>query len=176
MEALSWCPAKPEDFPKIAEFYRYVIANTETMPVFGRWIYGLHPDDEGIREYLNSGTMFTLEKDGTIAAAFAVTLSQGEDYHDTPWQIPLADDEAAVVHLLCVNPAMQRQGIAKAAMAMILDYARQQGKLALRLDALACNTPAHKLYEGLGFRKMGTAHWYACNVGWTDFFLYEYLL
>ena len=49
-------------------------------------------------------------------------------------------------------------------------------KKALRLDALACNTPAQQLYESLGFQKRGIAHWFADNVGWTDFYLYELLL
>lgn len=52
----------------------------------------------------------------------------------------------------------------------------QQQKLAVRLDALASNTPAHRLYEKLGFLRRGEASWYTSNAGQTDFYLYEYIL
>ena len=37
----------------------------------------------------------------------------------------------------------------------------RKGLKAVRLDALACNTPAHRLYESLGFQKRDVRHWYA---------------
>ena len=46
----------------------------------------------------------------------------------------------------------------------------------MRLDTLACNTPAQRLYESLGFQKRDQRRWYADNVGWADFFLYELIL
>ena len=49
-------------------------------------------------------------------------------------------------------------------------------KKAVRLDALSCNKPAHKLYESLGFINRGTERWYAENVGWMEFFLFEFVL
>ena len=52
----------------------------------------------------------------------------------------------------------------------------RKGLKAVRLDALACNTPAHRLYESLGFQKRDVRHWYAENTGWYDFYLFEYLL
>ena len=45
---------------------------------------------------------------------------------------------------------------------------------AIRLDALASNTPAHKIYERLGFEYRGKQHLYAENTGWTDFYFFEY--
>ena len=49
----------------------------------------------------------------------------------------------------------------------------QNGKKSVRLDALASNTPAHKIYEALGFQYRGKQHLYAENTGWTDFFFFE---
>lgn len=43
----------------------------------------------------------------------------------------------------------------------------------MRLDALCCNTPAHRLYEALGFVKRDARNWYTRNAGEIDFFLYE---
>ena len=44
---------------------------------------------------------------------------------------------------------------------------------AIRLDALASNTPAHKIYKALGFEYRGKQHLYAENTGWTDFYFFE---
>ncbi len=58
----------------------------------------------------------------------------------------------------------------------VIDLAKGMGKKAVRLDALACNAPAHRLYESLGFKKRGVCRWYAENTGWFDFYLFECLL
>ena len=52
--------------------------------------------------------------------------------------------------------------------------AHDKGMLAIRLDALASNTPAHRIYERLGFEYRGKQHLYAENTGWTDFFFFDY--
>ena len=176
MENMELTQVRVEDFETVAAFYRDAIDHTEEMPRFGRWIYGLHPTDGMILAYIQSGAMYICQKDGEIFCAFALTPSQGSDYHHTAWGLYLEDDEAAVVHLLCVNPKYQHQGIGKGAMALAIALAGQMGKKALRLDALACNTPAHRLYEYLGFQRRGTAHWFTNNVGWTEFYLFELIL
>ena len=78
-----------------------------------------------------------------------------------------------MVHLLCVAPELQKQGVARETMGLVIELSRERNKKAVRLDALACNIPAHRLYESLGFQKRDQRRWYADNVGWTDFFLYE---
>ncbi len=54
----------------------------------------------------------------------------------------------------------------------IATYARWS-KGTVRLDALASNTPAHRIYERLGFEYRGQQHLYAENTGWTDFYFFE---
>ena len=164
------------DFDRLTRFYRDVIEHTETMKRYGRWVSGQHPTDAMIRGYLQAGAMYDCEKDGSIVSAVAVTPNQGADYHGIEWASSLADDEVAVIHILCVDPMLQRQGIARQTMRLAIDLARSLKKKAVRLDALACNIPAHRLYESLGFQRRGEQHWYADNVGWTDFFLYEFVL
>lgn len=167
---------QPGQFEALTRFYRYAIDNTPDMSRYGRWIYGLHPTEDMIRSYVQSGAMYTCGLNDEIRCAFALTPNQGSDYHHTNWEKNLKDDEVAVVHLLCVNPDDQHQGIGRRSMELAMELAREMGKKAIRLDALACNSPAHRLYESLGFRQRGTAHWFADNVGWTDFYLYERLL
>ena len=168
--------ANINDFDKLTQFYRDAILNTDNMEIYAKWIYGKHPTDAMILRYIEAGAMFFCEKDGFIASAVAVTPCQSDDYHNIDWKIQLSDDEAAVVHILCVNPCLQKQGIAKMTMRLVIELCRSENKKAVRLDALSCNSPAHRLYEGLGFEKRGQQRWSTDNVGWTDFFLYEFIL
>ena len=75
-----------------------------------------------------------------------------------------------------MNPHFQGLGYAKEIMKDVMELAKGRGLKAVRLDALACNIPAHRLYMSLGFKKMDERRWYADNTGWIDFYLFEYLL
>lgn len=163
------------DFEQVVQFYRDAIARTAHMDSYARWEYGKHPTDAMLRGYIERGALYLGKQDGCLVSAVAVT-SQSADYHDTEWSVPLADEEVAVVHLLCVTPDWQGMGIARETMEQVIERGRATGKRAVRLDALTCNTPAHRLYESLGFRKRGQQRWYADNVGWADFFMYELVL
>ena len=141
------------DLSRILCFYKLVIRETSDMPRYGRWIYGLHPTEEMVEDYVRQGVMYRLEDGQDIAAVVAVTPYQGEDYHGIDWQDELADDEVAVVHLLAVNPHFQKRGYARTAMKEVIELVREKSVKAVRLDALECNAPAHRLYESLGFKK-----------------------
>ena len=41
--------ATEQDFQRITQFYRDVIAHTEHMDIYARWIYGQHPTDDMIQ-------------------------------------------------------------------------------------------------------------------------------
>lgn len=167
---------KKDDFDRITNFYRYVTQHTPGMVQNGRWIYGQHPTDEMIERYITAGNMYYIENNSQMMAAVALTPFQESDYNSVDWSRTLKDDEVCVVHLLCVNPDMQRSGIAKALMKAIIDLAKKTGKRAVRLDALSCNEPANELYKKIGFVKCGTQNWFAENTGWIDFYLYEFVL
>ena len=133
-----------------------------------------HPTVEGIRANIDEGSMYLYRESGAIVGAMAVTMYQGEDYHDINWMQQVADDKVAVIHILAVNPDAQGKGIGSKMIREAIRLALNNGILAVRLDALASNTPAHRLYERLGFEYRGKQHLYAENTGWTDFYFYEY--
>lgn len=165
-----------EDFEAVCGFYKYVVDATPDMKIYARWIYGLHPSDDIIRSYIEQGCMYISLDNSVINAAVAVTPSQGEEYRPVTWGIDLADEEVAVVHILCTDPKCQRHGLGKAVMREVIEFARREGKKAVRLDALEGNDPAHKLYQDLGFTHHGVKNWYVSNLGHADFHLYEYVL
>jgi len=161
------------DFEAIMAFYDDVIDSTPEMLRYARWQKGKHPTREGVKAYIEEGSMYVYEEDGTLVGAMAVTMYQGDDYNAIEWSQQVADNEAAVIHILAVNPDYQGKGIGSEMIREAIRLAKTNGMKAIRLDALASNTPAHKVYEALGFEYRGKQHLYAENTGWTDFYFYE---
>ena len=166
--------ATQNDFDAIITFYDDVTERTPEMTTYARWQKGKHPTEEGINAYINEGSMYLHRDNGKIVGAMAVTMYQSEDYHAIDWSQQVADDEVAVIHILAVSPDSQGKGIGSEMIRETIRIALSKGMQAIRLDALASNTPAHKLYKRLGFEYRGKQHLYAENTGWTDFYFFEY--
>lgn len=160
----------------VREKYIEVIEHTKDMNVHARWIYGQHPTDAMIQSYIDRQEMYLFMDGQNVAGMAAITMYQGEDYHEISWSHSLKDDEVAVLHILAVTPEYQKKSVSKRMMAEIISLAMKEGKKAIRLDALASNIPAQHLYEKLGFAYRGKQNLYAENTGWTDFLYYELLL
>ena len=163
-----------KDYESIIAFYDDVTNRTPDMEQYARWKKGLHPTHDGIRAYIEEGSMFLYKENGAIVGVMAVTMYQGEDYHAIEWSQQVLDNEAAVIHILAVSPDAQGKGIGSEMIREAIRLAQTNGMKAIRLDALASNTPAHKIYKALGFEYRGQQHLYAENTGWTDFYFFEY--
>jgi len=166
--------ATQNDFDAIIAFYDDVTERTPEMATYARWNKGKHPTVEGIKAYIDEGSMYLYREEGNIVGAMAVTMCQGEDYHAIDWAEQVSDDRVAVIHILAVSPDTQGKGIGSAIIREAIRMAESKGMQAIRLDALASNTPAHRLYERLGFEYRGKQHLYAENTGRTDFYFFEY--
>ena len=162
-----------QEYESVIAFYDDVTARTPEMAVYARWSKGKHPTEEGIRAYIDEGSMYLYKEEKVIVGAVAVTMYQGEDYHAIKWFQQVADDKAAVIHILAVSPDYQGKGIGSEMVREAINLAKEKGMQAIRLDALASNIPAHRMYERLGFEYRGKQHLYAENTGWTDFYFYE---
>ena len=162
------------DFESVQAFYGDVMDRTPGIARYARWQKGKHPTSEGIKTFIEEGSMYLRREKGVIIGAMALSMRQGEEYHAVAWSRNAADDEVAVIHLLAVSPDRQSTGIGSEMVLEAIQLAKTQGMKAIRLDALASNTPAHRLYERLGFVNRGVQHLYAENTGWTDFFFFEY--
>jgi ribosomal protein S18 acetylase RimI-like enzyme len=165
--------AEIEDYDSIIAFYDDVTGRTPDMTVYARWSKRKHPTLEGIKAYIEEGSMYLYKEQSVIVGAMAVTMYQGEDYHAIEWSQQVADDKAAVIHILAVSPDYQGKGIGSEMVREAINLAKEKGMQAIRLDALASNIPAHRMYERLGFEYRGKQHLYAENTGWTDFYFFE---
>ena len=169
--------ATEADFDRIKAAYLHIIEDSPDMDKYARYEYGTHPSDEELTEYIHNGNMYMLMDDDHIAGVVAITLSQGPEYHSIAWQIDVRDDEVMVLHLLGIMPEYLRRGTGTTLMSQALDMARRKSLKACHLDTLESNIPAQRFYEKLGFTFCGKAYWwYAENTGWTNFYLYEYIL
>ena len=166
--------ATHEDFDTIIAFYDDVTERTPEIATYARWSKGKHPTADGIRAYIEEGSMYLYKEKEEIVAAMALTMYQGEDYHAIEWSRQVNDNEVAVIHILVVSPDSQGNGIGSEMIREAIRLAQEKGMKSIRLDALASNTPAHRLYERLGFEYRGKQHLYAENTGWTDFYFFEY--
>ena len=171
---MNLCKATLEEFDSIVAFYDDVTDRTPDMEQYARWQKRKHPTIEGIRVYIEEGSMYLYKENGAIVGAMAVTMYQGEDYHSITWSQQVDDNKVAVIHILAVSPDYQGKGIGSEMIREAIRLAQTNGMKAIRLDALASNTPAHKIYKSLGFDYRGLQHLYAENTGWTDFYFFEY--
>lgn len=69
---------------------------------------------------------------------------------------------------------MSGHGIAKAMVRHAIDYSRQMGMKAVRLDVFEGDVPASHLYQSQGFIYQGSTAMYYPDTGWTIFDLFEY--
>ena len=162
------------DYASVLAFYDDVTERTPEIERYARWQKGKHPTAEGIRACIQEGSLYLYKEQDAIIGAMALTMYQEEDYHAIEWSRDVADDEVAVIHILAVSPDKQGAGIGSEMVREAILLAKKKGMKAIRLDALASNTPAHKIYERLGFEFRGKQYLYAENTGWTDFYFFEF--
>ena len=162
------------DYKAVLAFYDDVTERTPDMAAHARWQKGKHPTADCIKAYIEEGSLYLYRAQVGIVGAMAVTMHQGEDYHAIEWARLVADDEVAVIHILAVRADRQGEGLGTEMIRQAVSLAKRGGMKAVRLDALATNTPAHRVYERLGFEYRGKQNLYAENTGWTDFLFYEY--
>ena len=129
-----------EEFESIIAFYDDVTDRTPEMERFARWQKRKHPTIDGIRVYIEEGSMYTYNENDAIVGAMAVTMYQGTDYHAIEWAQQVEDNEAAVIHILAVSPDAQGKGIGSEMIREAVRLAQTNGMKAIRLDALASNT------------------------------------
>lgn len=164
------------DLDRIRDFYWKLLDSSEKYTRILQWKKGIYPADDDWIYYIDNEEMYFIFDNTNLVGAAALTKSQSAEYRKINWSIDAEDDEVAVIHLLAVDPDYQGHGIASAALDKITKLAVNMHKKAVRLDAIATNKPAQKLYERYGFINCGTAQEYYESTGLTEFIFYEYVL
>lgn len=116
----------------------------------------LYPDREILAEDISKHQLFVAVADGATAGIFVVNEECDEEYKDGKWQYPEASFR--VIHRLCVNPEFQNKGIGSLSVRHIERELVREGVESIRLDAFTLNPYALKMYDKLGYVKVGTAN------------------
>ena len=66
--------ATQNDFDAIIAFYDDVTERTPEMATYARWSKGKHPTVEGIRAYIDEGSMYLYRESGAIVGAMGPTF------------------------------------------------------------------------------------------------------
>ncbi|MBQ0013726.1 MAG: GNAT family N-acetyltransferase [Oscillospiraceae bacterium] len=148
--------ATMDDFEKIVELYKHIIDDTKDFAILTRWVWGLHPNEEKVENYIKEHAMYILLDGENFVSVMAAPLYQTPDYDVVGWDESIDKQDAMTVHIIGVSPEYQRQGIAKFMLGKSLDIARENGKKSVRLDTLRSNVVAQHMYSSFGFNYCGS--------------------
>ena len=164
------------DGEAVRKFYYDIIDALKTMPYRPMWEKGIYPTDEFLQASVDRGELTVALAGEEIVGAMILNHSADENYGKICWSVAARPEEVTVIHALGVIPHLNGQGIGKKPVQEAIRLCREQKQKTIRLDALAGNLPAEKLYPACGFRYMGTEKMFYEDTGWKDFLLYEYVL
>lgn len=169
-------PAERGEFAAVRAFYHKVTDDMQNEPYSPGWKKDIYPSPEEIRGALERRELYVGETDGGIAAAMVVNHDCNEGYAGVCWPTEAAPEQVTLIHALGVDRALAGRGIGRAMVRFVMALARQRDGKALRLDVLAGNLPAEKLYTSLGFRYVDSREMFYEDTGLTTYDLYEYAL
>ena len=104
---------------------------------------------------LEAGTLYVMEDGGRVVAAAKIDQNQMEQYAQCRWHSDAAPEQVLVLHTLVVDPEAKGRGYGSAFVAFYEKLALETGRLCLRMDTNARNTPARALYAKLGYAEAG---------------------
>ena len=152
--------ATAADLPAVEAIYDAILTQEENGTVYTNWQRGKYPTLDTARQVLEAGTLYVGEEDGVLWGVVNLNDIQLPEYDLIPWKIPAAPEQVAVIHTLCIHPAMSGQGYARKMVAFCEEEARRQGKTVIRLDTWEGNVPANAMYPKLGYTFAGATEFF----------------
>ena len=116
-----------------------------------------YPTNEIIKNDIINNQLYIGKINGSIAVVFVLNQEFDEEYESGNWKYK--DLPFTVIHRLCVNPAYQNQGLGTKTMLLIEDLLKKERIQSIRLDAFSQNPYALKMYEKIGYNRVGEAVW-----------------
>ncbi|MBM7636666.1 GNAT family N-acetyltransferase [Streptococcus saliviloxodontae] len=168
--------ALEDELPLVRAFYHSMIDQLQDSPYFLGWEKEVYPTTAYLEESVGKEQLYLGILEDEIVSAMVVNHDCNEGYAKYDWEIEAEPQEVSIIHILGVSPKHAGKGYAKQMLETVFDKAREDQQKAIRLDVLAGNTPAEKLYQRMGFQYKETVQMYYEDTGLTDFHLYEYPL
>lgn len=117
----------------------------------------IYPDRNILEDDIVKKQLYIGLAETTVVSAYVLNQQCDEQYVNGTWKYP--NSTYYVIHRLCVNPIFQNKRIGTLTMLHIENEIGKMGIDTIRLDAFTLNPYAVKLYEKLGYSKVGFAHW-----------------
>lgn len=147
--------AEHEDLNIIIKIFRNAIKVMNNNNIY-QWD-DIYPTNENLEQDVFNGQMYVGIKDGEIVSALVINNECEEEYKNGNWRYD--NGKFAVVHRLCVNPIYQNKGVGKDTMIKIEEILKTEGIQSIRLDTFSLNPDALRLYQTLGYQKVGEVKW-----------------
>lgn len=139
------------DLSEVFQVFQDAIRNLNANGIF-QWDE-IYPAEADLRADIEKETLYVCAVGDAIAAVFVLNRAYDPEYETGDWQY--GQSRFYVVHRLCVNPAFQGKGIGTRAMMAAESIVKQLGGESVRLDAFSQNLISNKLYQKLGYDKVG---------------------
>lgn len=116
----------------------------------------IYPTEVDFREDINRKELYVGVVDGNVAVTYTINQESDDEYKKGEWKYK--DIPYYVVHRICVHPDFQNQGIGRHTLLYIEEQLLSMGIQAIRLDAFSENPYSLRMYDRLGYSKVGIAH------------------
>jgi len=147
--------AELNDFKSVFDVYTLAIQVMKDMGI-DQWDE-IYPGEDIIIKDIKNQHMYIGEIDNQIASIVVLNNEYDEEYKEADWKYK--DSSFLIVHRLCVNPSFQGKGIGRQTMLLVEKKLSQEGIETIRLDAFSLNPVALKMYNSLGYEKVGEVTW-----------------
>ncbi len=167
--------AEKNEFKKVLDFYYSVIHSLgeNNLP---KWKKNLYPTDDYLLSAVQNNQMYVGEIDEKIVCAMVLNNEGCKGYDSAKWSIEAKDGEILIIHILGVRSDYKGKGFGKTLIQKAVEIAKEKFCKTVRLDVLSNNLPAVHMYESCGFCRADKVKLYYDDIGWADFYMYEYIV
>lgn len=150
-------PAVFSDLSSIEEIYQEHFVHEKQHVAYTVFRKGVYPTRKDAQKALRKDALFVYEENGIILGSMIADDFQPNEYKRINWSSHATDEKVKVIHLLMIRPSAAGKGLGSALVNFVLEMAKQQSCIAIRLDTGSQNIPAVSLYKKLGFQLAATS-------------------
>ena len=112
-----------------------------------------YPNTETISNDIENNWLFGAYILDRLVAVISITEDEPKEYLQLNWANTKRSN--FIIHRLCVHEDYSRRGIARGLMEFAEKHAKDNNKLAIRLDTYSLNKGALNFYKKLGYSQVG---------------------
>ena len=147
--------AEIEDLEVINGIYKDAIEKMINNNIF-QWDE-TYPNKNILEDDIKNKQLYKIIYDNNIIATLVLNKEYDKEYLDGKWEYN--GNNFMVLHRLCINTKYQNKGFGTKIMLFIEEYLKNKGVNSIRLDTFTKNPIGLRLYNKLGYKKVGEANW-----------------